>query len=68
VFDDFVLHVRDVHHLPDGVTLEFEVAADEIAEDERAPVADVREVIDGRPAAIHADLALAGRCEILNRA
>jgi hypothetical protein len=58
--DDFVLHVGDVHDVCDGVALEFEGAADEVAEDERAPVADVREVIDGRPAAIHADFFAAG--------
>ena len=66
--DDFVFHVRDVHHVRDGVALEFESAPDEIAEDERAPVADMRKVVDSRPAAIHADSALAGRREILNRA
>ena len=54
--DDFVLHVGDVHHVGDGVALEFEVTADEIGEDERAPVADMSEVIDGRSAAIHTDL------------
>ena len=68
--DDLVVHVRDVHHVRDLEAFEFEVAPDEVAEDERAPVADVREVIDRRPAAIHADL-LAGRIErdeLLHRA
>jgi hypothetical protein len=53
--DDFVLHVGDVHHVGDGMALEFEVTADEIGKDERAPVADMGEVIDRRSAAIHAD-------------
>ena len=54
--DDFVLHVRDVHDVMDVVAFEFEIAADQIAENKRAPVSDVGEVIDRRPAAIHADL------------
>jgi hypothetical protein len=44
----------------DGVAFEFKVTSNEVAENERAPVADVREVIDGRPAAIHADLFAGG--------
>jgi len=64
--DDFVLHVRDVHHVCDGVALEFEITADEVAEDEGAPVADVGEVINRRPAAIHADLGGSERRELLN--
>ena len=48
--------------MPHVVALEFQKAPDEIGEDERAPVADVGEVIDRRPAAIHAD-SLVGRIQ-----
>jgi len=47
--------VRDVNDVLHVVTGEFQCAADEVGEDERTPVADVRVVIDGRSAAIHAD-------------
>ena len=52
--DDLVLHVRDVHHVFHLVAGEFERATDQIGKDERAPVADVGEVIDRRSAAVHA--------------
>ncbi len=58
--DDLVLDVRDVHDVLHVVAGKFERAADEVGEDERAPVADVREVIDGRAAAIHADFFAGG--------
>ena len=60
--DDFVLHIRDVHHVGEDVTLEFQIAPDQVGEDERPEIADVREVVHRRPAAVHADL-FAGRVE-----
>jgi hypothetical protein len=39
--------------MDDGVALELEIAADDVRENERAKVADVGEVMHGRPAAIH---------------
>ena len=54
--DDFVVDVRDVHHVLNVEAFELQKAVYEIAKDERAPVADVGEVIDSRAAAIHASL------------
>src|SRR6266581_710521 len=50
--DDFVLHIRDVHHVHDRVALELKVAPDEVGENKRAEVADVRDGVHRRPAAI----------------
>ena len=60
--DDFVLHIRDVHHVGEDVTLEFQIAPDQVGEDECPEIADVREVVHRRPAAVQADL-FAGRVE-----
>ena len=53
--DNLVVHVGDIHHLRDGIAFEVQITPHQVAEDERAPIADVREVIDGRAAAVHAD-------------
>jgi len=68
--DDFVLDVGDVHDVFHVVAGEFERAADEVGEDERAPVADVRVVINGRAAAIQPDFFAGGiqRRELLDGA
>ena len=58
--DDFVLDVRDVHDVRDLEIFEFQITPDKVGKDERAPVADVREVINGRAAAIHPDFFLRG--------
>ena len=68
--DDLVIDVRDIHHVLDGVAFEFEVAPDQIAKNERSPIADVSEIINGRPAAVHPHFS-AGRIkrnELLDRA
>ena len=69
-FDDFVLHVSDVHDVLDGVAGKFERAADEIGKDKGAPVADVRVVIYGGAAAVEADVFTGGvkRGELLHGA
>ena len=51
---DGVPHVRDVHHLPDRDGLPAQRAAQRVGEHVRPHVAQVREVVDGRPAAVHA--------------
>src|SRR5439155_17165273 len=68
-FDDLVLHVRDIHHVGQDVALEFEVAPYEVGEDKGAEIADVREVVHGGSAAIHADpfAASIARHELLQR-
>jgi hypothetical protein len=65
VLDDAVFHVRDVHHVHDFVAAVFEVAGERVAEDaERAEVADVREVPDGRAAEVNPRPALPQRSEL----
>jgi hypothetical protein len=66
--DDFIFDVRDIHDVRDLEIFEFQITPDEIGEDERAPVADVREVINGRPAAIHPDFWRIERREFLDGA
>lgn len=58
--DDFVFDVGDIHDVEDIVAAEFEVAAEEVGEDEGAEVADVGAVIDRWAAAVHADLSAFG--------
>src|SRR5687768_17336648 len=53
--DDLVLDVGDVHHVSHLVTTELEITPDEIGEDKGAEIADMPEVINRRPAAIHPD-------------
>ena len=53
--DDLVLHIGDVHDVFHGEALELQVAPDQIRKDKRPEVTDVREVVNGRAAAIHAD-------------
>src|SRR5215472_14112858 len=54
-FDDFVFHVRDVHHVFDGVALELKVTADKITEYKGAPIPDVGEVVHRGSATVHTD-------------
>lgn len=58
--NDFVFDVGDIHDVEDIVAAEFEVAAEEVGEDERAEVPDVGAVIDRGAAAVHADLSAFG--------
>jgi len=66
--DQFVLHVRQIHHVPDLITPVFQVAAQQILEYVRAEIADVREVVDRRAARVQAGLARLDRLERLLRA
>ena len=49
--------IGDVHHVRDLVTIEAERPGKQIFKQKRAEVADVREVVHGRPAGIHPDFA-----------
>src|SRR5260370_18825860 len=68
--DDLVVHVGNVHDLPHGVALEFETSPDKVAKYECSPIADVREVVNRRAAAINANFSALGieRAEVLDRA
>ena len=49
--------IGDVHHVPDRIPVPFENAPQCVHEHERAEIADVLVVVDGRPARVDADLA-----------
>ena len=53
-----VSDIGDVLHLRDAPTVHLERAAQPVGEEIRAQVADVHRAVDGRPARVHADLAL----------
>ena len=53
--DDLVLHVRDVHHMVDAESSEFEVTPEEICKDESPEVSDVTEVVHSGSTAIEPD-------------
>ncbi len=61
-----VADVGDVHHVPDAVAVPLEHALQQVLEQERAEVADVLVVVDGRAAGVEADFA--GGLQRLERA
>src|SRR6202011_74761 len=65
LLDDPVVHVGDVHHLPDLVAAHPDVAAKQVVDQKGTGVADVRVVPDGGPAGVHAHLARFQRTELL---
>src|SRR5205085_52745 len=67
--DDFVIHVSDVHHLSDLISFELKITPDEIAENEGAPVPNVRKIINSWRTAVQAALFSGGiqRDELLDR-
>ena len=54
VADDLVLDVGDVHHVIERVAARAQPAAQDVLKRERPQVADVDEVVDRRPAGVHA--------------
>jgi len=58
-----VADVGDVHHVPHRVAVQHEHALQQVLEQVRAQVADVLEVVDGRPARVEADLVAGERPE-----
>ena len=59
--DDLVVDVRDVHDPADGVAAPPEVTDEQVGEEERAEVADVRGAVHRRAARVHADAVVAQR-------
>ena len=55
--DDLVVDVGEVAHEAHLVAEEAQVAVDDVERDQGAGVADVRAVVDGDAAHVHADLA-----------
>ena len=58
--DDLVLDISDIHHVADVEAAKGEVAPDNVGEDKRAEVPDVRVVVHGRAAAVEPDFFTVG--------
>src|SRR5436305_125554 len=65
---NLILAISDMHDVETREALERKIAADEVGKNERAKIPDMRRVVDGRPAAVHAHPFSSGieRNEILN--
>ena len=63
--DHLVVDVGEVLHELDLVALVLQVPAQRVKHDERARVADVEVIVDGRAAGVNANLALLDRDEFL---
>ena len=63
--DRLVVHVRQVHHLLDLQAVELDDAPQDVLERVGAEVADVREVVDRRPAGVEPDRAVGERRQLL---
>src|SRR5690606_23704622 len=59
-----VTHVGDVHHLSDLEAAVLEVATQQVREDKRAEIADVRRGVHRRPAVVDLDLTRGERGEL----
>ena len=55
--DNFILYIRDIHHVGDFITTKIEIATDQISEDKGAEITDMGKVVHRGSAAIHAHLA-----------
>ena len=56
LFDDLVVHIREVGHIVHLVSLVFKIAPYRVKNDHGPSVPDVDQVVDGGTAYIHADL------------
>jgi hypothetical protein len=66
--DDLVIHVGQVHDLVHAVPGHPQGTAEQVLEQERAEVAEVRRVVDRWPARVERDRSPVGRGERLDRA
>ena len=55
--DRLVVHVGEVHHALDRIAARFEMTLEQVLENVRAEIADVRVAVDGRPAGVEFDRA-----------
>ena len=62
--DDVVVDVGDVGDVADLDATPLEVAAQDVVDQQRPPVADMGDVVDGGPADVHRDLARLARFEV----
>ncbi len=58
-----VVNVREIHHLRDTISLVAQIAPHDVAQDERAEVANVGVVIHGGSTGVHTDLSRMNRLE-----
>src|SRR6266853_495792 len=56
--DDAVVHICKIHYLNDTIAPRFQIAPQNILENKRAKVSDMREIVDRGPAGVSAYLAL----------
>lgn len=61
--DDFVVDVGQVHHLFDGPSTHVERATEEVFKQKGPKIAEVRRIVDRRPARVERDLRAVGRGE-----
>ena len=65
--DDFVIHISKVADIGDMIAFRFKQTLQDIKDNHRSGISDMRIVIDGRSAYIHANLTVFNRFEFLNR-
>jgi len=65
--DGFVVHIRQVHHPEHPQSAVFQVPLQEVLEDIRAEIPDVREIVNGRSASVEPHQARLARREPLDR-
>ena len=66
VADDLVIHVGNVHHMVELEAIGSQRPAQDVDKGECAKVADMCEIVHGRPAGVHADSVVAGRPKLLH--
>ena len=66
IADGLVVHIGEVHNLRDFGAVVFERAFEDVLKQISAEIADVREIVDGRSAGVHADIGAVDRFELLN--
>src|SRR5205823_12851437 len=66
LLDDPVLDVGEIHDLRDPIAVLQQHATEQVLEKKRAEVANVGEVVDRRPAGVHADVARLEGMELLD--
>ena len=55
VADDFVVHVRNVHHMVEVVAIGFQALAEHVYKGEGTEITDVREIVYSWTASVHTD-------------
>ena len=64
--DDAVVNIGQVKYVRQFIALIFQIPTQNIAENERPEIADVRKIPDGGPADVHADLVVVKRMKLFD--